>query len=124
MRAGYHVRMHRNSHISNDRATWASRRFQVGRSWFSRRIVGPGAGGSSSLRIGHRGAGTLEPENTLRSIEAALRHGVEMAELDVRPCADGTLVLMHDDDLPTMRALIDAGVDGITSNRPDLPAQL
>ena len=51
------------------------------------------------LRIGHRGAGALEPENTLRSIEAALRYGVEMVEIDIRPAADGTLVLMHDDDL-------------------------
>jgi glycerophosphoryl diester phosphodiesterase len=50
-------------------------------------------------RIGHRGAAGLEPENTLRSIEAALRLGVEMVEIDVRHCADGTLVVVHDDDL-------------------------
>jgi hypothetical protein len=31
-------------------------------------------------RIGHRGAAALEPENTLRSIEAALKLGVEMVE--------------------------------------------
>ena len=41
----------------------------------------------------------LKPENTLRSIEAALKLGVEMVEIDVRPCADGTLVVIHDDDL-------------------------
>ena len=35
----------------------------------------------------------------MRSIDAALRYGVEMVEVDVRPCADGTLVLMRDDDL-------------------------
>jgi glycerophosphoryl diester phosphodiesterase len=50
-------------------------------------------------RIGHRGAAALEPENTLRSIEAALTLGVEMVEIDVRPCADGTLMVVHDDDL-------------------------
>ncbi len=54
------------------------------------------------LRIAHRGAAALEPENSLRGIEAALRYGVEMVEVDVRPCADGTLVLSHDDDLQRM----------------------
>jgi glycerophosphoryl diester phosphodiesterase len=88
---------------------WAMRVYQCGRSWFNRQIVGPGAENSvqarldpswpAFLRIGHRGAGALEPENTLRSIEAALRYGVEMVEIDVRPAACGTLVLMHDDDL-------------------------
>jgi glycerophosphoryl diester phosphodiesterase len=81
-----------------------------GRSWLGRQIVGPGAteppaafrldpAWPAFLRIGHRGAGALEPENTVRSMEAALRFGVEMIEIDVRPCADGTLVLSHDDDL-------------------------
>lgn len=51
------------------------------------------------LRIAHRGAAALEPENTLRAVEAALRLGVEMVEIDARPCADGTLVVIHDDDL-------------------------
>ncbi|MGH2411232.1 MAG: glycerophosphodiester phosphodiesterase [Chloroflexota bacterium] len=51
------------------------------------------------LRIAHRGAAGLEPENTLRAIEAALRLGVEMVEIDTRPCADGTLLVVHDDDL-------------------------
>ncbi len=51
------------------------------------------------LRIAHRGAAGLEPENTLRGIDVALRYGVEMVEIDVRPCADGTLVVVHDDDL-------------------------
>jgi glycerophosphoryl diester phosphodiesterase len=54
---------------------------------------------SAFLRIAHRGAAALEPENTLRAIEAALRIGVEMVEIDVRPCADGTLLVIHDDDL-------------------------
>jgi glycerophosphoryl diester phosphodiesterase len=83
---------------------------RAGTSWLSRKIVGPGtteapvpAGLSPAwpdfLRIGHRGAAALEPENTLRSIAAALRFGVEMIEVDVRPSADGTLVLSHDDDL-------------------------
>jgi glycerophosphoryl diester phosphodiesterase len=78
-------------------------------SWLNRQIIGPAArdvvalrldpSWPSFLRIGHRGAAALEPENTLRSIEAALRFGVEMVEVDVRPCGDGTLVVIHDDDL-------------------------
>jgi glycerophosphoryl diester phosphodiesterase len=51
------------------------------------------------LRIAHRGAAGLEPENTMRGIEVALHYSVEMVEIDVRPCVDGTLVVVHDDDL-------------------------
>ena len=34
------------------------------------------------IRVGHRGAAALEPENTLRSFEAALAHGVDAIEFD------------------------------------------
>ena len=51
------------------------------------------------LRIGHKGAAALAPENTLRSIQRALEVGVDMVEVDVVPLADGTLVLAHSDDL-------------------------
>ena len=48
------------------------------------------------IRVGHRGAAALAPENTLASIERALEVGVDMVELDVVPLADGSLVLAHD----------------------------
>lgn len=51
------------------------------------------------IRIGHRGAPLLAPENTVRSIERAVELGVDMVEVDVVPLADGTLVLAHSDDL-------------------------
>jgi glycerophosphoryl diester phosphodiesterase len=51
------------------------------------------------LRIGHRGAGALEPENTLRSFERAIAIGVDFIEFDVLDLRDGTLVLAHSDDL-------------------------
>src|SRR5918995_1015630 len=51
------------------------------------------------MRIGHKGAAALAPENTLRSIERALEVGVDMVEVDVVSLADGTLVLAHSDDL-------------------------
>jgi glycerophosphoryl diester phosphodiesterase len=51
------------------------------------------------LRIGHRGAAALAPENTLRSFERALALGVDFVEFDVLDLSDGTLVLAHSDDL-------------------------
>lgn len=59
------------------------------------------------IRIGHKGAAALAPENTLASIEAAIQAGVDMVEVDVVPLPDGTLVLAHDPpdgpgNLPTL----------------------
>jgi glycerophosphoryl diester phosphodiesterase len=51
------------------------------------------------IRVGHRGAPLLAPENTVRSIERAIELGVDFVEVDVVPLADGTLVLAHSDDL-------------------------
>ncbi len=48
------------------------------------------------LRVGHRGAGGLEPQNTARSFERALACGADMVETDLRRAADGALVLAHD----------------------------
>ena len=46
--------------------------------------------------IGHRGAPTLAPENTLASFEAALRLGVDGIELDVHRTKDDELAVIHD----------------------------
>jgi glycerophosphoryl diester phosphodiesterase len=51
------------------------------------------------LRIGHRGAATLAPENTLQAFEVAVGLGVDLVEFDVVSLADGTLVVAHSDDL-------------------------
>ena len=50
------------------------------------------------LCIGHRGAGGLEPENTLRSIRKALALGVDGVEIDVY-AVEGQLVVIHDETL-------------------------
>src|SRR5436853_6085917 len=50
-------------------------------------------------RVGHKGAAHIEPGNTLASFDAALRHGVDMIELDVlseRPDGSGQLLVAHD----------------------------
>jgi glycerophosphoryl diester phosphodiesterase len=48
------------------------------------------------FRIGHRGAATLAPENTIESFEAAIELGVDFVEFDVLELADGTLAIAHD----------------------------
>ena len=47
------------------------------------------------LRIGHRGAAALAPENTIESLRLALELGCDLVEFDVHEL-DGTLVLAHD----------------------------
>jgi len=66
-------------------------------------------------RVGHKGAAHIEPGNTLASFDAALRHGVDMIELDVlseRTDGSGRLLVAHDyrdmrerEPLPFERAL-------------------
>jgi glycerophosphoryl diester phosphodiesterase len=47
------------------------------------------------LRIGHRGAAALAPENTIESLCLALELGCDLVEFDVHEL-EGTLVLVHD----------------------------
>lgn len=46
--------------------------------------------------IAHRGAHAHAPENTIPAFKAAIRMGADYFECDVRPTADGRLVIMHD----------------------------
>ncbi|EAR20314.1 glycerophosphoryl diester phosphodiesterase [Nitrococcus mobilis] len=46
--------------------------------------------------IGHRGASSLAPENTLAAIRAGANAGVLWVEIDVRLLGDGTAVVHHD----------------------------
>jgi glycerophosphoryl diester phosphodiesterase len=56
-------------------------------------------------RVGHKGAAHIEPGNTLASFDAALRHGVDMIELDVlSEHADGSGRLLVAHDFEDMRS--------------------
>jgi glycerophosphoryl diester phosphodiesterase len=49
--------------------------------------------------IGHRGAASLAPENTVAGLRRARALGCRWVEFDVRMTADNRLVLLHDDRL-------------------------
>ena len=60
-------------------------------------------------RVGHKGAAHIEPGNTLASFDAALRHGVDMVELDVlseHEAGAGRLLVAHDYEDMTRRSPI------------------
>lgn len=62
------------------------------------------------LRIGHRGAAALAPENTLESFRAAVEAGVDLVEFDVIELRGGGLVVAHSRDqiVPETPTLDDA----------------
>jgi glycerophosphoryl diester phosphodiesterase len=49
--------------------------------------------------IAHRGASGYAPEHTFAAYDLALSQGADVLELDVRPTADGELVVLHDPTL-------------------------
>ncbi len=72
--------------------------------------------GGRPLRIGHRGAATLGPANTLASFRLALETGVDLIEFDVCVDAIGELVVAHSleeiqPDTPTLDAVLAFFVD-------------
>jgi glycerophosphoryl diester phosphodiesterase len=59
------------------------------------------------LRIGHRGAAALAPENTIEALALALELGCDRVELDVFDL-EGTLVLAHSElEVPAELATLD-----------------
>lgn len=51
------------------------------------------------MRIAHRGAPWIAPGNTREALSAALRYGIDLVEVDVRPTAEGRLALWHADSI-------------------------
>ncbi len=59
------------------------------------------------LRVGHRGAAALAPENTIASLALALELGCDLVEVDVLDL-DGSLVLAHSPaEVPSEPATLD-----------------
>jgi glycerophosphoryl diester phosphodiesterase len=59
------------------------------------------------LRVGHRGAAALAPENTIAALAMALELECDLVEVDVLE-VDGGLVLAHSAaEIPTQRATLD-----------------
>jgi glycerophosphoryl diester phosphodiesterase len=54
---------------------------------------------SSPLIIGHRGASTVAPENTMAAFREAIAAGADGIEFDVRLTRDGVPVVIHDSTL-------------------------
>ena len=79
------------------------------------------------LRIGHRGAALLAPENTLESFRAAVAAAVDLVEFDVVQLRGGELVVAHSFDLYEVshgarRGIIrDMPLAEIRAVCPDLP---
>ena len=79
------------------------------------------------IRVGHRGAAALAPENTLRSFDAALAHGVDAIEFDVLDLHHGPLVLAHSNDLAEVShgaatgTVRDRSLAELRGVAPDLP---
>ncbi len=79
------------------------------------------------LRIGHRGAAALAPENTLGAFRAAVSAGVDLIEFDVLDLRRGPLVLAHSDHLDEVShgaakgRVRDSTLDELRAVAPELP---
>jgi glycerophosphoryl diester phosphodiesterase len=67
-----------------------------------------GAGGV--VRVGHRGAAALAPENSLAAIESGASAGVDVVELDLSWGTDGAVVLAHGPAIPADAPTLDEGL--------------
>ena len=50
-----------------------------------------------SMVLGHRGAMGIAPENTLKSIEIAIKYKVDLFEIDVHLSKDKKIIVIHDE---------------------------
>lgn len=74
--------------------------------------------------IAHRGASRAARENTLEAFRRAVALGADGVELDVRPTADGVLVVHHDARLAGGRPIIETRRADLPAHIPDLDAAL
>jgi hypothetical protein len=67
------------------------------------------------VRVGHRGAAALAPENSLEAIEAGAANGADVVELDVVRGAGGALVLAHGPHVPAGAAGLEDALSLVAS---------
>ncbi len=73
------------------------------------------------LVLGHRGASTRWPENTLAAFAGARELGADGVELDVRRTADDELVVLHDPELDGYGLVVEHPFARLRAERPDVP---
>lgn len=71
--------------------------------------------------VAHRGASLDAPEHTFEAYDLALEQGADALEVDLRACADGKLVAVHDPTLRRTTGLPHAVAD---VRRAELPIEL
>ena len=77
------------------------------------------------LRIGHRGAAALAPENTLESFRAAVSAGVDLIEFDVIAGPGGELLVAHGlEDVGSETPTLDEALRFFVDEAPDVGVHL
>ncbi|MDZ7624111.1 MAG: glycerophosphodiester phosphodiesterase [Ignavibacteriaceae bacterium] len=75
------------------------------------------------LTCGHRGSPVNEPENTIPSLERALREGANALEVDICVTKDKEVILWHDWNPNELVAMIrENGLEPEVRYKPDFPA--
>lgn len=75
------------------------------------------------LSCGHRGSPVNEPENTIPSLERALREGANSLEVDVCVTKDKEVILWHDWNPDELVAIIrEKGFEPEVAYKPEFPA--
>lgn len=75
------------------------------------------------LIIGHRGSPHKEPENTIESLESALKEGANALEIDLCLTKDEEIILWHDWNPNDMSSLLrENGFEPIVKYKPLFPA--
>jgi glycerophosphoryl diester phosphodiesterase len=88
-------------------------------------VISLGRRDGRPLRIGHRGAPALAPENTLRSFRAAVEAGVDLVEFDVIAGPDGELVVAHGpEDIDPETPTLDEALRFFVEEAPTIGAHL
>lgn len=75
------------------------------------------------LICGHRGSPVNEPENTIPSLERAVREGANSLEIDICITKDNEVILWHDWNPDDLTALLrEKGFEPEVAYKPDFPA--